>query len=128
MLQRPSAACATQLSADPLNSGASSLTRIVITKVSVDEDGRLLVYPLLPADETFEFIYRAARGANWDPDQHALYTEAPKTSSYSERFRHIVEAVASEYGRNLVLTNETVWHDVPSEVQQSISSFPLAAV
>ena len=103
------------------------MTRVAITKVSVAKDGRLLVYPSLPAGETFEFIYRAARGASWDASLNALYTEAPKTSSYPERFRHIVEAVASEYGRALVLTHETTWHKVPSDVQRSISSSPSSA-
>jgi hypothetical protein len=103
------------------------LTRVAITKVSIGKDGRLLVYARLPAGETFEFIYRAARGAYWDADLQALYTEAPRTSSYRERFRHIVEAVAAEYGRDLVLTDESRWHEVPSDVQRSISSPPSAA-
>ncbi len=103
------------------------MTRVEITEVSIAKDGRLLVCPSLPAGESFEFVYRAARGASWDADLHALYTEAPKTSSYPERFRHIVEAVASEYGRELVLTDETKWHEVPSDVRRSISSPPFAA-
>ncbi len=103
------------------------MTRVAITKLTVAKDGRLLVYAPLPAGETFEFIYRAARGAYWDVELQALYTEAPRTSSYLERFRHIVEAVASEYGRELVLTDETTWHEVPSDIQRSISSLPSTA-
>ncbi|MCP4239295.1 MAG: hypothetical protein GY772_01925, partial [bacterium] len=52
---------------------------MTISRIRVASDGRLLVFPALPSGETFEFIYRAARGAQWDSEQGALYTEAPTT-------------------------------------------------
>jgi hypothetical protein len=58
----------------------------------------------------------------------ALFTEPPRAVSYADLFRHILEAVASEYGRELLLTEETEWLNVPRETRAAISSVTLSAV
>ena len=102
------------------------MRRVAISKVAVDNDGRLLVYPT--HGETFEFIYRAARGARWDHERHFLYTGPPKAASYADFFCHILDAVASEYGRELFLNDDTEWLDVPSQVREEIFTLDPSAV
>lgn len=91
-----------------------------ITKISIDDGGRLLVFPELGPSESFEFVYRAARGAHWDTAERALYTAAPVTSTYPERFGHIVSAIASEYGCRLQLAAEVGWSNVPDDIRKAI--------
>ena len=98
------------------------MTRVDIARVSVANDGRLRVYPALPPGETFEFIYRAARRVRWDSGRGALWPATPHGGSYSRQLQTIVEAVADEYGCDLVLTHETDWQDVPPEVRRAIST------
>ncbi len=104
------------------------MRRVAISKVAVDNDGRLLVYPTLPHGDTFKFIYRAARGARWDQERHFLYAEPPKAASYADLFGHILDAVASEYGRELFLNDDTEWQDVPRQVREAICALVLSAV
>lgn len=101
-------------------SGEPILLTCWITKVAIDGEGRILVYPALASDRDFEHIHRAARGAYWDDSERAIYAAAPVTSSYSERFSHIVSAAASEYGCRLVLSPEATWSNVPRDVRESI--------
>ncbi len=100
------------------------MRRVAIQKVALDNDGWLFVYPTLPHGETFEFIYRAARGARWDPERHALFTEPPRVASYADLFSHILDAVASEYGCELFLHDDTEWQNVPPQVREAISTPP----
>ena len=112
----------------PVRQRSIEIAWVAIANVAVDNDGRLLVYPTLPDGETFEFIYRAARGARWDHERHFLYTEPPKTASYADLFGHILDAIASEYGRELFLNDDTGWQDVPSQVREAISALARSVV
>ncbi len=42
------------------------------------------------------------------------------TSSYPERFSHILAAAASEYGCTLVLSERVHWSDVSTEIREGI--------
>ena len=94
-----------------------------VESVRIDEDGRLLVVPALPPDRDFAFIYRAALGARWDEVERALYTPAPETSSYFDRFQQIAEASADEYGELLVVSSQTQFANVPESLEQEIRSW-----
>ena len=94
--------------------------QLSVKSVSIDEDGRLLVMPDLPPDRDFAFIYRAARGARWDKAERALYTPAPESSTYFDRFQHIAEAAADEYGELLVVSERTRFANVPSPLEEEI--------
>ena len=94
--------------------------QLLVDSVRIDEDGRLLVVPDLSPDRDLAFIYRAARGARWDEAERALYTPAPETSSYFERFQHIAEAAAHEYGELLTLSERTQFANVPASLEQEI--------
>lgn len=96
------------------------MSKLLITRIAIDPEGRILVYPNLPAGQDFEQIHRAARGAYWDPSERAIFTAAPVTGSYPERFSHILAAAASEYGCTLCLSRRVAWSNVPDEIREDI--------
>ena len=94
--------------------------QVPVESVRIDENGRLLVCPSLPRDRDLAFVYRAARGARWDDSARALYTAAPEASSYFDRFQHIAEAAADEYGELLVVSEQTAFTNVPDDLERQI--------
>lgn len=94
---------------------------MTITKISISTDERLFVYPQLGEGEDFRYVYRAARGVYWDSDVNALYAQLRPTNSFTARFVDIVEAAAAEYGRSLVLREDTEWENVPTAVRDEIA-------
>jgi hypothetical protein len=94
--------------------------QLSVKSVRIDEDGRLLVIPDLPPDRDFAFISRAARAARWDEAERALYTPAPETSTYFDRFQHLAEAAADEYGELLVVSERTQFANVPGFLEAEI--------
>jgi len=79
-----------------------------------------LCVPAFRATRTSLSFYRAARGARWDDSARALYTAAPETSSYFDRFQHIAEAAADEYGKLLVVSEQTEFTNVPDDLEKKI--------
>jgi hypothetical protein len=94
-----------------------------VEAIRIDEDGGLLVSPDLAADRDFAFIYRAARGVHWVGSARALSVPKPESTTYLERFGHIVEAVADEYGELLVVSEHTQFTRVPDNLQAEIRAW-----
>ena len=84
---------------------------IPVSEVRVNHAGRLLVVPNLPPNEDFSFIFRAAKGVTWDAQARALVSPTPRCNSWThlDWFRHIVIAVAEEYGARLSVSPHTKW-------------------
>jgi hypothetical protein len=89
-------------------------------EVALRSDGFLQVRPALPEGSDYQYIYRAANGIRWSHDHRALQPHELGSSSPAFWFERMVEAVKSEYGDELVLTNATAWKDVPAELQAEI--------
>ena len=96
---------------------------IAITDIKLDESGRLLVVPDLGPGEDFAFVYRAAMGISWCPEDRALLSPAlrPGGWSYSDWFKQIQRAAADEYGVTLAVNGSTTW-SVPEDVRKEIES------
>jgi hypothetical protein len=80
-----------------------------------------MVSPELPADENFEFIWRAARSTRWLPDLRVLTVTADARLSPIEALECILASTSGEYGVNLVLTPSTAWLNVPAALQSDLS-------
>lgn len=95
---------------------------ILIAAVSIDDAGQLSVLPQLGPSENYAFIYRAAMGVKWDPALHSLVAPTPKEWSYLDWFKQIIAAVDDEYGQHLVLSYDTLWHNVPDDLRTEIEA------
>lgn len=86
-------------------------SNIPIGEIKVDDAGRLLVMPVLPRRENFEFIYRAAMEIRWDQSSRCLVSPSPQQRgwSYVDWFRQTLQAVANEYGVKLQIGPWTKW-------------------
>ena len=94
------------------------MTEEEIAVVKIDADGRLC---LKPRRLDFPHIYRTATGVRWDPDRCCLFAPRPQEWTYPMSFSQIVADAASEYGVRLMLTDGTVWVDVPDDLRAEIS-------
>ena len=91
-----------------------------ILEIGVEASGRLFVRP---AQTTFEQIYRAALGVNWDDARGALISSVPREWTFTQWFQQVLAAAFDEYGVVLKLTHLTKWSDVPAELQREMESF-----
>ncbi len=88
--------------------------KVPVVEVEMDANRRLWVTPDLRPGRDLEFVYRAGREVRWSSDRGALTTPAPVTGTDFDRFTHIAEAVAGEYGELLFLTERTRFKNVAS--------------
>jgi hypothetical protein len=65
-----------------------------ISKISIDQDGRLII---MPEKETFEYIYRSASGTNWNNENKYLFSQIPHEWSIIKWFSHMIQIVILEY-------------------------------
>ncbi len=91
-----------------------------IVEVCIDGRNRLLVRS---SATTFDKIYRAAAGVEWDTAAGALASPVPREFSHSRWFEQIVTAAAGEYGIELTLTSDTSWMGVPADIRREIEVF-----
>ncbi len=91
-----------------------------IAEVRIDELGRLFVRS---TKTTFDKIYRAAMGVDWDKEASAIFSPAPRDWSHSRWFEQILAAAADEYGIALTLGPQTLWTAVPFEARHHMESF-----
>ena len=88
-----------------------------IAEVSIDSSVRLHVRPTC---EEFPHVWRAAMEVYWSDSSCTLHSPPPRTWSYVDWYRQIIEAAKDEYGCTLVLTSGTTWVNVPAEIQRAV--------
>ncbi len=92
----------------------------IIIELKIDNQKRLTIKPL---KESFEFIYRSVSDVHWDNKNKILYNSELKEASYLDWYKQIVDAVASEYCCRLVLSNNTIWKNIPDDLKNDIINF-----
>jgi hypothetical protein len=94
-----------------------------IKQIRLGDEGRLLVVADLHPEENFKFIYRAGMEIGWSPAERALSSPSPRPGgwSYSDWFRQILKAAASEYRVTLAIDGNTAW-SVPDDVRRQIEA------
>ena len=94
-----------------------------IAEVGIDDQRRVFVRP---AAGDFEYVYRVAMEVYWDRATRRLsHPRPPRTWTPVQWFQQIIGAVADEYGVQLKLTDDTLWSNVPVDVQAQIISAPI---
>jgi hypothetical protein len=93
---------------------------IAVSKIRIDDAGRLHVIPASNPSKMFRFVYRAAMGVEWDEEEQGFYTPVPQELSYADWWSTVLAAVKSEMGVSLTLETSTVWENVSPSLQQII--------
>lgn len=91
-----------------------------ISEIGIDGNGRLYV---TPSTIQFPFIYREAMQVQWNAKSNRLYSPAPHQWSYLQWFEQIIRA-ASEQGCQLLITNDTTWKNIPTDLQRQFCAPP----
>lgn len=93
-----------------------------ILAIGIDNKGRLY---LKPNTVRFTEIYRTATEVHWDNVGLFLYSPKPREWTYLDWYKHIIKVAKDECGCQLVLTEKTIWQNIPSDLQQEIVSLEL---
>ena len=96
------------------------MDQVDIEKICVDDENRVRIYVGTTKYDDYQLIYRTASGVRWDQQGHYLYSEIPRKLSHADWFGLIDDAVRSEYGEALLITERTVWENVSQEVETEI--------
>jgi hypothetical protein len=89
----------------------------LIMEIGIDESKRLYVRPSF---KDYEQIYRAALEIYWDRSAQFLHSPKPRNWSYADWYSQILGAVLTEYGRHLVINDDTIWTNVASDLKNAI--------
>lgn len=98
------------------------MDRDLISEIGIDDLGRLYV---APKTKKFPYIYRESMEIHWDDNNHFLFAPPPPRAQLAAPvwwFQRIL-AAAKEQDCELRFTEETRWHNMPSETQKEILSF-----
>jgi len=90
-----------------------------IIKVEVLRSSELQLVLASGGSETYQHVYREARGVYWDNEVGAFRGTDRKSWSYAEWFAHIVE-VCGSIGIRLQISDDTTWQDVPDPDKERI--------
>ena len=88
-----------------------------IVEVGIDDEGRLF---LRPSSTSFDYVYPAGMGVQWDAVANRLFYPKPTDGSYLRCYGQVV-AAADEYGVRLTITPITTWSNVPDQLRTAIS-------
>jgi hypothetical protein len=88
-----------------------------IIEVKIDNLGRLCI---TPEKEIFTFVWRSATEVHWDDKYFYLYSPKPREWSYFDWFMHIISVIKIECNCELMLTDHTLWVDIPTSLKQQI--------
>jgi hypothetical protein len=88
-----------------------------IKQIEIDDLGRLCIFP---EKERFTMIYRLAKEVHWDNNEFFLYSPKPREWSYYDWFKQILDTV-KECQCQLMLTNKTLWINIPDSLKQQIT-------
>jgi len=94
---------------------------VPISQITLNSQGILEVTPDLPANEDFEFIWRAARSARWLSEYRSLTVATDSRLSAVEALECILISASGEYGVNLVLIPSTNWSNISTTLQRELS-------
>nr|WP_315422389.1 hypothetical protein [uncultured Pedobacter sp.] len=88
-----------------------------ISEIGLDAQDRLYIKP---STVRFDLIYRTATEIHWDANGLFLFSPKPREWTYLHWYIHIIEVVDKESGYKLLLSDETIWTNIPKELKQEI--------
>jgi len=92
---------------------------IGISRIEIDDSGRLLVYPAIQDPTYFQYVYRAGAEVYWANTGY-FYSSVPREWSYSQWLEQIRFAVRGELGIELEALQNTAYVSVPLPDEQAM--------
>lgn len=89
-----------------------------ILEIGIDDKERLYIKP---EKERFTLIYRTATEVHWDDSGLFLYSPKPRDWTYFDWFRHITDVTETECNCKLIITDQTIWTNIPDELKNQIN-------
>jgi hypothetical protein len=90
-----------------------------ILKVAVLPDGRTAVFPQSKRGD-YQYVYREAAGVYWDQAMECFVSTPPQEWSSQKWYQHIVSAVRSGVGLQMILTADTLYESKDVGFEASI--------
>lgn len=91
-----------------------------ISTIEILESGEMLILLEGGGKPMYQYIYREAAEIRWDNDIKGFKAPATRKWNYSDRFKQIVNVIASGLEVNLKLSNDTNWVNVPVKTKTEI--------
>lgn len=91
-----------------------------ISKIEILENGEMFVVLASGGKPMYQYIYRQSAEVYWDNVVKGFKAPTPRTWSHSDWFKQIVSVVASGLGVALMLSNATIWVNVPKQTKAEI--------
>ena len=88
-----------------------------IIEIGIDE--KIGIY-VKPETVKFPFIWRSASSIHWDDKEHILCTTNQSGWTHLQWYKQIIGAVLDEYGYELILTDKTIWTNIPDNLKLDI--------
>jgi hypothetical protein len=88
-----------------------------IVLIEIDNSGRLNIKP---ESVRFTLIYRTATEVHWNNVSKTLYSPQPKDWTYLDWFNHIIKVAREECFCSLIITDQTVWINIPNDLKAEI--------
>lgn len=88
-----------------------------ILEIGIDAQERLYIKP---STARFDLIYRTATEVHWDTKGLFLFSPKPREWTYLDWYKHIVYVVNDECGYELILSEETIWANIPDALKHEI--------
>jgi len=95
------------------------MTTEEISKIEILDNNEMYVVLASGGKPGYELIYREAAEVYWDDERKGFRAPTPKKWSHSDWFHHIVK-VTRACNIKLILTNKTVWVNVPQGTKEEI--------
>jgi hypothetical protein len=89
-----------------------------ILEIGIDYKERLYIRP---NKERFTLIYRTATEVHWDNNGLFLYSPKPREWTYFDWYKHITGVTEIECNCKLILTDQTIWTNIPVELKEQIN-------
>jgi len=85
-----------------------------IIEIGINRSNQIYVKP---KSHNFSQIYRAAREVNWDRLNSYLHSPSDlKNWNHFKWFRHIIFVIKTEANCNLLITEKTIFINIPEEL------------
>jgi hypothetical protein len=88
-----------------------------IIEISIDHLGRLCIKP---ENKVYTLIWTLAKEVHWDQAGRFLYSPKPREWSYFDWFKHITTVSKEECHCSLLLTEDTLWINIPLSLKEQI--------
>ena len=94
------------------------MTEDEIVEIGIDDKERLYIRP---DKERFPLIYRTATEVHWDNNGLFLYSPKPREWTYLDWYKHITGVIIIECNCKLILTERTIWSNIPVVLKEQIN-------